>query len=246
MRSCNRRRNALATPSGPPTPTSTGWKARGAGLRASAVNRVYDATWVGHEVTLDDWPCGRLAIETRRAVTVRSLDDRRLSEAERYEMRRFGQHSSISLPLIARDKVIGLIDLLDHSEREFTAEEIAIAEAGAQLVALALERAQLYEEVKGLHLANLRALSSALSAKDYYTLGHAGRVAAYTVMLARELGWPGDRLDELQNVAFCHDIGKIGVSDRVLLKAGPLTSEEWELVRQHPGISAEIVRPLFD
>ena len=49
-----------------------------------------------------------------------------------------------------------------------------------------------------------------------------------------------------ENVAFLHDIGKIGVSDRVLLKAGPLTSEEWELIRQHPGISAEIVRPLFD
>ena len=113
-------------------------------------------------------------------------------------------------------------------------------------MALALEHAQLYEEVKNLHLGNLRALSSALSAKDHYTLGHASRVAAYMTMLGRELAWPAERLDEIQNVAFCHDIGKIGVSDRVLLKAGPLTSEEWELMRQHPGISAEIVRPLFD
>ena len=65
-------------------------------------------------------------------------------------------------------------------------------------------------------------------------------------LLGRELGWPAERLEEVENVAFLHDIGKIGVSDRVLLKAGPLTSEEWELMRQHPGISAEIVRPLFD
>ena len=65
-------------------------------------------------------------------------------------------------------------------------------------------------------------------------------------LLGRELGWPDERLEEVENVAFLHDIGKIGVSDRVLLKAGPLTSEEWELMRQHPGISAEIVRPLFD
>jgi diguanylate cyclase (GGDEF)-like protein len=100
--------------------------------------------------------------------------------------------------------------------------------------------------VKRLHLGNLRALSSALSAKDYYTLGHAGRVAAYMALLGHELGWPEERLEEVEDVAFLHDIGKIGVSDRVLLKAGPLTSEEWELVRQHPGISAEIVRPLFD
>ena len=112
-------------------------------------------------------------------------------------------------------------------------------------MALAIERARLYDEVKRLHLANLRALSSALSAKDYYTLGHASRVAGYAALLGRELGWDDERLVELQNVAFLHDIGKIGVSDRVLLKAGPLTSEEWELVRQHPGISAEIARPLF-
>jgi len=213
---------------------------------ASAIDGVCDASWVGQEFRLDDWPCERLALETRRAVTVSSLDDPRLSEVEREEMRRYGQRSSIVLPLIAHDKVIGLVDLFDHVEREFTDEEIAVAEAVGRLVALALEHAQLYEDVKNLHLGNLRALSSALSAKDYYTLGHAGRVAAYMTMLGRELGWPTERLEELQNVAFLHDIGKIGVSDRVLLKAGPLTSEEWELVRQHPGISAEIVRPLFD
>jgi diguanylate cyclase (GGDEF)-like protein len=161
-------------------------------------------------------------------------------------MRRYGQRSSLMLPLVARDKVVGIVDLLDHVERKFTSDEIATAEAVAQLVALALEHAQLYEEVKNLHLGNLRALSSALSAKDYYTLGHANRVAAYMALLGRELGWPAERLEEVENVAFLHDIGKIGVSDRVLLKAGPLTSEEWELIRQHPGISAEIVRPLFD
>jgi diguanylate cyclase (GGDEF)-like protein/excisionase family DNA binding protein len=213
---------------------------------ASTLEGVYDASWVGHEFRIDDRPCDRLAMETRHAVTVTSLDDPRLSEEGRSGMRRYGQRSFVALPLIARNKVIGLVDLLDHVEREFTDEEIAIAEAVGRLVALALEHAQLYEEVKRLHLGNLRALSSALSAKDYYTLGHAGRVAAYMTMLGRELGWPTERLEELQNVAFLHDIGKIGVSDRVLLKAGPLTSEEWELVRQHPGISAEIVRPLFD
>ena len=213
---------------------------------ASSLGGVYGASWVGHEVRLEDCPCERRALETRRAVTVASLGDRRLSKAKREGLRRFGQHSFVALPLVARDKVVGLVDLLDHVDRTYTEEEIAVAEAVGQLVALALEHAQLYEEVKDLHLGNLRALSSALSAKDYYTLGHAGRVAAYMTMLGAELGWPAERLEEVENVAFLHDIGKIGVSDRVLLKAGPLTSEEWELIRQHPGISAEIVRPLFD
>jgi diguanylate cyclase (GGDEF)-like protein/excisionase family DNA binding protein len=213
---------------------------------ASTVDGIYDGSWVGYEIHLPDWPTDRLAVETGHAVTVASLDDPRLSEVEREVMRRYNQYSCVSLPLIARDKVIGVVDLLDHVERRFSEEEIAIAEAVGQLVALALEHARLYEEVKNLHLGNLRALSSALSAKDYYTLGHASRVAAYMALLGRELGWPAERLEVVENVAFLHDIGKIGVSDRVLLKAGPLTSEEWELIRQHPGISAEIVRPLFD
>ena len=213
---------------------------------ASTADGVFDASWVGQEVTLQDWPCKRLALDTGRAVTVSSLADPRLGAAERENMRGYSQHSCVSLPLVTRDKIVGLVGLLDRVEREFTEEEIATAEAVAQLVALAIEHAELYEEVKNLHLGNLRALSSALSAKDYYTLGHASRVAAYMALLSRELGWPAEHLEEVENVAFLHDIGKIGVSDRVLLKAGPLTSEEWELIRQHPGISAEIVRPLFD
>ncbi len=213
---------------------------------ASSTDGVLDKAWAGRELALDQWGSIRLAIETRRPVTFSTVDDPRLAAIERDIYLASHQHSFISLPLIARDKVIGAVQLLDHVERGFADEEISVAEAVAKLVALALEHAQLYEEVRRLHLGNLRALSSALSAKDYYTLGHAGRVAAYASLLGNELGWPDDRLEELQNVAFLHDIGKIGLSDRVLLKAGPLTSEEWELVRQHPGISAEIVRPLFD
>ena len=213
---------------------------------ASTTRGDLDGTWVGREFSLADWRSGRLALETRCAVPVGSLDDPRLSAPQRAAMEPFGQQSCMTLPLVSRDRAIGVVDLLDYVEREFTAEEIAIAETVGQQVAQALDNSQLYEEVKRLHLGNLRALSSALSAKDYYTLGHASRVAAYTALLGRELGWPEQRLEAAENAAFLHDIGKIGVSDRVLLKAGPLTSEEWELMRQHPGISAEIVRPLFD
>ena len=213
---------------------------------ASTVAGVRDSSWVGREFQLGEWLIERLAIETHHAITVASLDDPRLSEWEREAMRGDGQHSSVALPLIAGEKVIGVVDLLDHVERRYTDEEIATAEAVGQLVALALDHAQLHEEVKHLHLGNLQALSSALNAKDYYTLGHASRVAAYMALLGAELGWSEERLDLLQNVAFLHDIGKIGISDRVLLKPGPLTAEEWQLMRQHPGISAEIVRPLFD
>ena len=96
----------------------------------------------------------------RRDAPRRRVRQPRRPAAERSGTRqtcaRYGQHSFVALPLIARDKVIGVVDLLDHVERQFTDEEIAIAEAVGQLVALALEHAHLYDEVKRLHLGNLR------------------------------------------------------------------------------------------
>ena len=130
-------------------------------------------------------------------------------------------------------------------ERRFSANELALAQALGEQASIAIHNALAFREIRRLHLANLKALSAALSAKDYYTLGHAARVAAYMVLMGRELGWSEDLVAEVQDAAYLHDIGKIGVSDRVLLKPGPLNTEEWELMRQHPAISAEIVRPLF-
>ncbi len=133
-------------------------------------------------------------------------------------------------------------------EVRVTALQDSVDDARGRLVTLhdITERVRLNDQVRDLHLGNLRALSSALNAKDYYTFGHAGRVAAYVMLLGRELGWSDERLATVQDVAYLHDIGKIGVSDRVLRKAGPLNAEEWELMRQHPTISAEIVAPLFE
>ena len=115
---------------------------------------------------------------------------------------------------------------------------------GTQL-SLAIKNARLYDEIKQMHLGNLKALSSALNAKDYYTLGHAARVAAYSVMLGRRLGWPEELLGPLEEAAYLHDIGKISISDRVLLKPGRLNQQEWDQMRQHPTVSADIIRPLF-
>ncbi len=135
-------------------------------------------------------------------------------------------------------------DRVGH-ERSFSLNELELARALGEQASIAIHNAHLFREIRRLHLANLKALTSALSARDYYTLGHAARVAAYMVLMGRELGWTQERVAEVQDAAYLHDIGKIGVSDRVLLKPGPLNAKEWELMRQHPAIGAEIVRPLF-
>ena len=140
----------------------------------------------------------------------------------------------------------GALALLSATPHAFDTCDLQLLERVGVQLSLAVRNARLYDEIKGLHLSNLKGLSTALTAKDYYTLGHAARVAAYAVMLGHELGWPREFLEQVEEAAYLHDIGKIGVSDRVLLKQGPLNPEEWALMREHPAISADIIRPLFD
>ena len=91
-----------------------------------------------------------------------------------------------------------------------------------------------YEKLKAANRQALFGLAEAIEAKDPYTKGHCGRVAAYSLVLAKEAGYPADGLETLEFGAFLHDIGKIGVRDAVLLKPGPLDDAEWAHMREHP------------
>jgi diguanylate cyclase (GGDEF)-like protein/excisionase family DNA binding protein len=148
--------------------------------------------------------------------------------------------------LLGGGRLNGVLCLCGAEMEEPPPEHGELLVSFASHLSLALNNAALYEDIRRMHVANLGSLTSTLMAKDYYTVGHAGRVAAYAVMLARELGVPRDRLEALEEVAYLHDIGKIAVSDRVLLKPGRLTDQEWQLMRQHAGLSADILAPIFD
>ncbi len=147
--------------------------------------------------------------------------------------------------LFEDDVLIGALALSAWSQHAPPEADRRLLEGVGAHLSLAIKNARLYEDVRGMHLASLRALSSALTAKDYYTVGHTARVAAYATMLAEELGWSGQAIAELEEVAYLHDMGKLAVPDRVLLKAGPLNDEEWVLMRMHPIVSSEIVEPLL-
>ncbi len=102
--------------------------------------------------------------------------------------------------------------------------------------------------VRGSHDELVRAyveftgsLANALDARDPYTAGHSRRVSEYSCAIAQVLGLSGQQLDDLRIGALLHDIGKIGISDSILLKAGRLTAEEEALIRQHPVIGRRIL-----
>jgi putative nucleotidyltransferase with HDIG domain len=95
-----------------------------------------------------------------------------------------------------------------------------------------------------LFLGSIRMLAAAIDEKDPYTRGHSGRVAKYSILIAQQLGLQSEELEKIRISALLHDVGKIGVDDRVLKKPGALTAEEYELMKQHPSKGANIMRPV--
>ena len=106
---------------------------------------------------------------------------------------------------------------------------------------VATERAN---QLERLSEEMVETLARAIDAKDKYTNGHSFRVSECSVALARRLGWPDAELRELKREALLHDIGKIGVPDRVLNKPGRLTPEEYETVKAHTSVGKTILEGL--
>lgn len=100
------------------------------------------------------------------------------------------------------------------------------------------------EENRELFIGSIRMLSAAIDEKDPYTRGHSGRVAKYSTLIAQEMRLSPDELDKLKIAALLHDVGKIGVDDRVLKKPGSLTPEEFDIMKTHTTRGANIMRPV--
>jgi putative nucleotidyltransferase with HDIG domain len=103
---------------------------------------------------------------------------------------------------------------------------------------------QAADQNRELFLGSIRMLAAAIDEKDPYTSGHSGRVAKYSLAIAQQLKLQEAELDKIRISALLHDVGKIGVDDRVLKKPGALTDEEFVLMKQHPSKGANIMRPV--
>jgi HD-GYP domain-containing protein (c-di-GMP phosphodiesterase class II) len=103
---------------------------------------------------------------------------------------------------------------------------------------------QAAQENHELFLGSIRTLAAAIDEKDPYTRGHSGRVSKYSVLLAECMALPDEEVSKIRISALLHDVGKIGVDDRVLKKPSGLTPEEFELMKQHPVKGANIIRPV--
>ncbi len=96
-------------------------------------------------------------------------------------------------------------------------------------------------DMRNLHISTIQTLTKTIEAKDPYTSGHAARVEEYSVKLAEAYGLPLDKIESIKTAALLHDIGKIAINDNILNKADRLTREEYEEIKKHPSIGADII-----
>ncbi len=109
----------------------------------SIIHGEIDASWQDRRFVLHEWASRVLAVETRRTLVIANDRDERLNEIERRDMREYGQRSCLAVPLIARDSMIGLVELLEtRAERTFTDDEIATVESVCRIAALAIDNAR--------------------------------------------------------------------------------------------------------
>jgi putative two-component system response regulator len=104
-----------------------------------------------------------------------------------------------------------------------------------------LELNETYKKLRVANMQTVQALAETIETKDQYTQGHCERVRNLAVKIARELKVPEDQIEPLEFAALLHDIGKIGIPERILNKAGPLDPEEIEVIKMHPIIGAQIL-----
>lgn len=157
------------------------------------------------------------------------------------QIEKLGVKSLLAVPMLVDGKAIGALVIDTFTPRDFSEDDIRVAQSIANQTAVALERARLFADLSTSYDRTLDALSAALDTRDNETEGHSQRVVAYTMSLVERLNLPPNQLAAIRRGALLHDIGKIGVPDAILRKPGALSSEEWEIIRRHPEWGAHIL-----
>ncbi len=152
--------------------------------------------------------------------------------------------SSMSVPLIGKNEVLGVLNISKLNPPPFTTSDLQIATILASQVVTAMENARLYENLRENYLRTVQALVAAVEAKDPYTRWHSTNVAKYAVAIAREMGLSPTRLEELHIASILHDVGKIGISERIISKPDRLSKDEFDIMKDHPAHGIRILDPI--
>lgn len=222
----------------------------GRGFRATAPRHIQLRLGEGH--------AGRAALD-RKTIAVPDLWTAPDASARAAQLADERFVAYYAVPLIAKGQIRGVLEVYHRARLEPEPEWFEFLDAIAGQAAIAVENGTIFEDLQRTYVelalaydGTIEGWSRALDLRDNETEGHTQRVTDLTLQLARQLNVSATDFTHLRRGALLHDIGKMGIPDKILLKAGPLTDEEWVIMRRHPMYAYELLstipylRPALD
>ncbi|OQY10656.1 MAG: hypothetical protein B6I28_00605 [Fusobacteriia bacterium 4572_132] len=149
---------------------------------------------------------------------------------------------ALYIPLTNYGEVIGLIIIA--AEEKLLNLDFNLLKTFAIQASIAIEKINLYSSLKENYFDTIKVLITAVEAKDSYTEGHSIRVSKIAGLIAKEMNYKDNFIEDIEISGILHDIGKIGIEDRILTKEGKLTYEEYEEIKKHSEIGYKIIKPI--
>jgi HD-GYP domain-containing protein (c-di-GMP phosphodiesterase class II) len=192
---------------------------------------------------LDEVASNRICVLSADAVSDREYDDSASIMLQNIR-------SVLCVPIESKSELYGVLYLdAPGKEGAFTEDDLHFVSGVASVAAVSMANAMAVDAVRSTaqelnraYLSMLAVLANAIEARDHYTIGHTWRVARFAQAIAGRLGWASDKINEIEVGGVLHDIGKIGVPDSILTKAGPLSRDEEEQMMLHPETGARMLR----
>jgi HD-GYP domain-containing protein (c-di-GMP phosphodiesterase class II) len=192
-----------------------------------------------------------MAVSERRVIHISNLQSRK---TDFLRSPYFGAESFIeyyAVPLFAKGNPLGVMEIFHRSQLSADEEWLSFLETLAGQAAIAIDSAMMFKELQqsngDLTLAydkTIEGWSRALDLRDKETEDHTRRVTEMSMRLARRLDIPETEMIHIQRGSALHDIGKVAIPDNILFKRGPLTEDEWKIMRSHPVLAVELLEPI--
>ncbi len=219
-------------------------------LEYAALQGFRDTRILHTRLRLGQGIAGRAALE-RRSISIPNLLDPNSGYERAPFLKGEGYIAYYVVPLISKGQINGVLEIFHRSPLTFDEEWMSFLHALAAHAAIAIDNASLFSDLQrsnaDLILAydtSIEGWARTLELRDKETEGHTKRAAEMTLHIARAMNMSDAELVHVRRGALLHDIGKMSIPDTILLKAGPLTTEEWEIMRRHPVYAYELLSPI--
>ncbi|MBI5203822.1 MAG: PAS domain S-box protein [Nitrospirae bacterium] len=216
--------------------------AEGRGFHSRAVR--------GANVRIGEGLAGRVALE-RQAVCIHNLHGKEEICARNPFIKDENLVFYYGIPLIAKGNVKGTLEVFNRKPMEPDTEWLDFTEALAGQAAIAIDNATMFNDLQRSNIelslaydTTIEGWSRALDLRDKETEGHSQRVTELTLFMGRSMGMSESELVHVRRGALLHDIGKMGIPDSILFKPGPLSNEEWDIMKRHPVYAYEMLSPI--